>query len=86
MFLDFIDSHGVRVADSGLNVYDRFYSGSGIRNPVRLWFGAVDLFRLNAYHIIEIVDGNDQRLHVITFSLLDRSLDSPVPVILTGLV
>jgi hypothetical protein len=84
--LDFIDSHGAWVADSGLTVYDRYISGSGICDPVEC-FDAVDLVTLNPYHMVEIVDGNDQRLHVITFSFLDRLTSKyPVPVILTGLV
>jgi hypothetical protein len=42
--------------------------------------GTIDLFFLSTGRVVEIADGNDERLKVIFFSYLDRSV--PVPVFL----
>jgi hypothetical protein len=84
--LDFLDSHGTRVHDTGLIVYDRDIQGGGKRIRLRHadaldtpgHQGTIDLFFLSTARVLEIADGNDQRLKVISFNYLDSSV--PVPV------
>ena len=86
--LDFLNNHGTHVHDTGFNFYDRDVQGRGrcgrlicgdaLGTPGHQ--GTMDLFILNTTRVVEITDGNDQRLKVISFSYLNRSV--PVPVFL----
>ena len=73
--LDFLDNHGTHVRDTGLNVYDRDVVGRGKRgvHPYR----SGGFYHLLTSRVAEIVDGNDERLKVISFNYLDRSVGVP---------
>lgn len=73
--LDFLDNNGTRVRDTGLNVYDRDVEGRGKRGVYHYRSGGA--YHLLTARVAEITDGNDERLKVISFSYLDRSVGVP---------
>jgi hypothetical protein len=79
--LDFVnsqqDSQGTRVHNTGLKVFNRGPLGRvGRRAVSRL--GSTDFFMFNCSQVIEITDGEHQRLKVFTFSYLDSPIAFPV--------
>ena len=84
--LDFLDNHGTRVHNTGLIIYNRDVQGHRGRKRLSRadapytadHQGTIDFFMLSTTQVVEIADGNDQRLKVISFSYLDRSVAVPV--------
>ena len=84
--LDFFDNHGAPVHNTGLIFYDRDVQGRGRRTRliradalgIPGYQGIMDIFILSTYRVVEIADGNDQKLKAISFSYLDRSVAVPV--------
>jgi hypothetical protein len=75
--LDFLDNQGKHVHHTGLNIYHRGFLGEKRRvaNCTGLISGT---YYLTTCQVVEIADGNDERLKVISFWCLDRSIAVPV--------
>ena len=69
--LDFFDNRGRHVHHTGLNIYDRGIVGGEKR---RVLNRPASFYHLSSDRVVEIADGNDERLKVISFWSLDRSI------------
>jgi hypothetical protein len=82
--LDFLDhDQGARVVDTGLTIYDRGQLGRMKRRPLGRFGlhgeqGTMDLFLLNCERVVEIVDGKNERVKIISFSYLDSQIAIPI--------